>query len=60
MGTGHSKILNEFLNKKIKRSSKEIEIGKNLHVLKVIHSIYNQSKNSGFFKIKDKQSKLGL
>ena len=60
MGTGHSKILKEFLNKKIKKSSKGLEIHKNLHVLKVIHSIYNQKKDLGFSYIKSKQSKLGV
>ena len=41
MGNGHLKILKEFLNKKVKKSSKNLEIEKNLYVYKLIHSIYN-------------------
>ena len=41
MGNGHKKILKEFLNKNKKNSSKDLEIEKNLYVIKLIHSIYN-------------------
>ena len=41
MGNGHKKILKEFLNEKIFKSSKDLDIEKNLYVLKLIHSIYN-------------------
>ena len=60
MGNGHLKILDEFLDKKIKRSSKDLEITKNLHVLKIIHSVYNFSSKSIFNFVKDKQSRLGI
>lgn len=59
MGTGHKKILKEFFNKKNNKSSKDLEIEKNLHVLEIIHTVYNQKKLSGFSKIISKQSKLG-
>lgn len=61
MGDGHKKILKEFLNKKIKLSSKNLEISKNLYVLKVIHSIYNDifKSKKKYKKISDKQSILG-
>ena len=36
-----------------------MEIEKNLHVLNVLHSIYNLKKNN-LFKIKKKQSQLGI
>ena len=61
MGNGHYKILSEFLNKKIKKSSKNLEINKNYYLLKLIHSIYinihnrNKSKNI----VKNKQSIWG-
>ena len=38
IGTGHKKILNEFLNNK--KSSRNLEIQKNIYLLKLIHSIY--------------------
>lgn len=59
MGNGHQKIIKEFLSKKINKSSKNLEIEKNLHVLNVLHSIYNLKKNN-LFKIKKKQSQLGI
>ena len=59
MGNGHIKILKEFLSKRVKKSSKKIEIDKNYYVLKTIHSIYNTSKKNNF-KVLDKQSILGL
>ena len=40
MGFGHKKLLDEFLNEKLK-SSKDLEIEKNYYLLKLIHSIYN-------------------
>ena len=59
MGNGHQKIIKEFLSKKINKSSKNLEIEKNLHVLNVLHSMYNLKKNN-LFKIKKKQSQLGI
>ena len=60
MGTGHKKILKEFLNHKIKKSSCDLEINKNIYVLKVIHSIYNAlSKKKKLNTIENKQSLLG-
>ena len=60
MGNGHQKILREFLNKKIKRSSRDLEISKNIYVLKVIHSIYNKLSNkTKINKIQNKPSILG-
>ena len=60
MGNGHKKILKEFLNKKIKKSTRDLEISKNIYVLKVIHSIYNKiSKKIKLNKIENKQSLLG-
>jgi predicted dehydrogenase len=59
MGTGHKKILKEFFNKKKKKSSKNLEISKNIHVLEIIHTVYNQRKLSGFSKVTNKQSILG-
>lgn len=41
MGSGHKKILKEFLNNKIRKSSKELSIENNYYILKLIHSIYN-------------------
>lgn len=41
MGNGHKKILSEFLNDNIKKSKYDLEINKNLHVLKIIHTVYN-------------------
>jgi UDP-N-acetyl-2-amino-2-deoxyglucuronate dehydrogenase len=61
MGNGHFKILKEFLNKKIKLSSKNLEINNNYYLLKLIHSIYiainNKNKNKNI--IKNKQSIWG-
>lgn len=59
MGNGHYKILLEFLDKTKKNSSKDLEIDKNLHVLKIIHSVYNNSNIKSMKNIKAKQSKLG-
>ena len=59
MGNGHQKIINEFLSEKINKSSKNLEIEKNLHVLNILHSMYN-SRKSNLFKIKKKQSQLGI
>jgi UDP-N-acetyl-2-amino-2-deoxyglucuronate dehydrogenase len=60
MGNGHQKILIEFLNKKTKKSSRDLEISKNIYVLKIIHSIYNNlSKKIKLNKIKDTPSILG-
>ena len=60
MGNGHEKILREFLDKKIYKSSHDLEISKNLHCLEIIHSVYNLSKSNKLEKIKNKQSKLGI
>ena len=59
MGNGHKKILGEFLNSKIKNSSKDLEISKNLHVLDVIHSVYNSTSRDSLNIVTNKQSKLG-
>ena len=59
MGNGHQKIIKEFLSEKINKSSKNLEIEKNLHVLNILHSMYN-SRKSNLFKIKKKQSQLGI
>lgn len=60
MGFGHKKILNEFLSKK-KISSKNIEIEKNLYLIKLIHSIYNSAlQRKKFNYIKSNNSLLGL
>ena len=60
MGNGHIKILKEFLNKK--KSSKSLEIQKNIYLLKLIHSIYSliNSKNKTIGKVKNKQSIWGI
>ena len=60
MGNGHKKILKEFFNNKIFKSSKDLEISKNLHILEIIHSVYNMYKSNQWLKIKSKQSMLGL
>ena len=59
MGNGHKKILNEFIsNNKI--SSLNIEISKNIYLLKVIHSIYNSiHKKKIYSKISNNNSLLG-
>jgi UDP-N-acetyl-2-amino-2-deoxyglucuronate dehydrogenase len=60
MGTGHKKILSEFLNSTFKKSSSDLEISKNKYTLKVIHSIYNNIfKKKKLNLIKDKDSLLG-
>ena len=54
MGNGHLKILKEFLNNKIVRSSKDLDIDKNLYVIKLINSIYNSLfKHKKFNVVKD-------
>ena len=56
MGNGHLKILKEFLNKKVKKSSKNLDIEKNLYVIKLIHSIYNSIYSEKKFNVvKDKE-----
>ena len=62
MGNGHLKILKEFLNIKNLNSSKDLEISKNLHVLEIIHSVYNAARNkkNTFLLVKKKQSQLGI
>ena len=58
MGNGHTKILKEFLNKKIRKSSKNLDIEKNIYVLKIIHSVYNSIfKEKKYSLIKDKEFK---
>tara|TARA_B100000989_G_scaffold147423_1_gene109870 strand:+ start:2962 stop:3993 length:1032 start_codon:yes stop_codon:yes gene_type:complete len=59
MGNGHKKILDEFLHEKCKKSSYDLEINKNLHILEVLHSIYNSYKIEKLKNIKFKQSILG-
>jgi len=59
MGNGHQKIIDEFLDDKIFKSSKNLDIYKNLHVLNILHSIYNSKNNAKIQNIKIKQSKLG-
>ena len=41
MGNGHQKILKEFLNKKTLNSSKDLDIEKNIYIIKLINSVYN-------------------
>ena len=62
MGNGHLKILKEFLNIKNLNSSKDLEISKNLHVLEIIHSVYNAARNKKNISllVKSNQSQLGL
>ena len=58
MGNGHTKILKEFLNKKIRKSSKNLDIEKNIYVLKIIHSVYNSIfREKKYSLIKDKEFK---
>lgn len=62
MGNGHIKILKEFLNIKNLHSSKDLEISKNLHVLEIIHSVYNEARRKKKFSllVRSNQSQLGL
>ena len=41
MGNGHRKILKEFLNPKILKSSKDLDIEKNIYIVKLVNSIYS-------------------
>ena len=59
MGTGHNKILDEFLKKTNNKSSKDLELKKNLHVLEILHSVYKNYKREDIKYIKSKQSILG-
>ncbi len=60
MGFGHKKLLDEFLNIKLK-SSKDLEIEKNYYLLKLIHSIYNEVFNKKKLnKVINKNSLLGI
>ena len=60
MGTGHKKILKEFLSKKIKKSSKNLEVASNYYLLKLIHSIYSVINTRNFlYSVKNKQSIWG-
>jgi hypothetical protein len=61
MGKGHEKILNEFLNDKVKKSSFGIDIKRNIYTIKVIHSVYNLilSKKNIYNTINNKQGILG-
>ena len=59
MGNGHFKILKEFLNKKIKLSSKNLEINNNYYLLKLIHSIYITISKNKKNTVKNKQSIWG-
>lgn len=59
MGFGHKKILREFLSNK-KKSSRNLEIDKNIYLLKLIHSVYNNIRyRKNFNAIKNKNSLLG-
>jgi len=59
MGFGHTKLLNEFLSKKF-ISTKDIEISKNIYLLELIHSIYNNiEKRKKFNKVIKVASRLG-
>lgn len=59
IGLGHKKVLNEFLNKK--KSSKDLEIQKNIYLLKLIHSIYYNIilKKNSYSKVKNIKSIWG-
>ncbi len=60
MGFGHKKLLKEFLTKN-KKSSRDLEISKNIYLLKVIHSVYNKVlKQNKVDKIKSVNSVLGF
>ncbi len=59
MGNGHLKILKEFFNNNLKRSSQNLEIQKNTHVLKLLHSIYNSNKKKLLCDVINKESILG-
>ena len=59
MGNGHLKILKEFFSKKIKNSSQKLEIRNNMHVLSLLHSIYNSEKLKILNKVSEKESVLG-
>ena len=59
MGTGHYKILVEFLSKTNVKSSKDLELYKNLHVLEILHSVYKDYKREDMKYIKSQQSILG-
>jgi len=59
MGTGHHKILSEFLSFSNKKSSKDLELYKNLHVLEILHSVYKDYKKDRMKNIESKQSVLG-
>ena len=59
MGNGHKKILDEFLNKDKIKSSKNLEIRDNLHVLEILHSIYRFKNSKKLNKINSNQSILG-
>lgn len=59
IGNGHKKIIEEFLTKK--KSTRNLEIQKNIYLLKLIHSIYyniNQ-KSKPLFKVNDVKSVWG-
>jgi len=56
MGNGHAKILDEFLNDKINKSSMKLDIDENLYILKLIHSIYNSIfKEKKYSTVKQKE-----
>ena len=59
MGNSHARILKEFLENK--QSTQDLEISKNLYLIYLIHSIYNEvtSKKQKFNLIKKKQSVWG-
>ncbi len=57
-GNGHEKLINLFI-KNNKKSLEMFEISKNLHVMNVIHSIYNHIFSFKLDKISTKGSVLG-
>ncbi len=57
-GNGHEKIISLFIKNK-KKSLEMFEISKNLHVMNVIHSIYNHIFSFKLDKISTKGSLLG-
>lgn len=61
MGNGHQKILKEFLNPKIKKSTQNLEIQDNIYVLKLIHTVYDliNTKKNVLFSVKNKESIWG-
>ncbi len=58
MGNGHRKILKEFFNKKLHKSSQDLEIEKNSYIIKLINSVYNSLfANTKFDIVQEKEFK---